>query len=118
MRRLLLLRSLARLEPGKPFRRSGDTIERAAEIREIDECQQQTRDPEDVHVGEEGKQAQHGDDLELQLVPAMGHALGQGVDAQEQQAEGDDGDKQENAGAQEHGIGPVRTWQEEGQVMG
>ena len=38
------------------------------EVRNIDQRQQQTCDPEDVHMGEKGEQAQHGDDFELKLM--------------------------------------------------
>src|SRR5580692_12195539 len=48
--------------------RSRDTRQRGGEIGQIDQGEQQPRDPEDVDVGEEREQPEHGDDLELQLL--------------------------------------------------
>jgi hypothetical protein len=40
-------------------------------IRQVDKRQQQTGNPENVHVGEERYQTQNGDDLELKLFVAQ-----------------------------------------------
>jgi hypothetical protein len=48
-------------------------------------------------MGEESNQPQHGNNLELQLVPAVRDPLGQGVQPQEKNAEPDNGDYQNNA---------------------
>ena len=42
-------------------------------------AEQQARDPENVLMGEQRQQAQHGDNLELDLLRLVGHALGQRV---------------------------------------
>src|SRR5258705_13876986 len=60
--------TFARLEPSDLLGRSGNPAERAAKIWNIDHRKQQTRHPEKMDVGEEGKKAQDGDDLELQLL--------------------------------------------------
>jgi len=47
-----------------------------------------------VDVGEERKKAEDGDDLELQLVASMGHALRHGVQPKEYAAEHQNGEQQ------------------------
>src|SRR5215217_4586929 len=42
--------------------------QRSREVWNVDEGEEQADHPEDVLVGEERQQAQHGDDLELQLL--------------------------------------------------
>ena len=76
--------------------RPRDPVERAAEIGNVDQREQQAGHPEDMHVREQGKQAQHGDDLELQLVALVRHALGKGVQAQETDTDRQNGDDQED----------------------
>ena len=47
----------------------------------------QARNPEDVHVGEQRDQAEHRDDLELQLVSPVRDPLWQRMQAKKQNAE-------------------------------
>src|SRR5262249_53549583 len=74
---------------------------RAAEIGKVDQRQQQTGNPEDVLVREQGNEAQHGDDLELQLVAPVRDALGQGVQSEEQDTDAQNG-AEENHGHDHH----------------
>ena len=46
---------------------------------------------------EEGQQAQHGNDLELDLVGLVRHALGQGMQAEKQEADRQHGEDQNTA---------------------
>ena len=77
----------ARLHAGDLFGRSRDPAEGVAEIGHVDHRKQQTRDPEDVHVREERNEAEHGNDFELHLVGLVRDVFGQGVQAEEQNAE-------------------------------
>src|SRR4051812_49884428 len=64
---------------GNALDRVGDAAYRRAEIGQVDHREQQARDPEDMQVSEKRDQAENGDDLELQLVRFVRHALGQAV---------------------------------------
>src|SRR5262249_21111832 len=70
-------RAFARLEPSEFFGRPGDSPERGAKIRQVDQRQQQSGDPEDMHMREERDQPQDGDDLELYFLAFVSHVLGQ-----------------------------------------
>ena len=50
-----------------------------------------------MHVREEGQQAQHRDDLELELLRLVRHALGQGVQPQKQEADRQHGETRNTA---------------------
>src|SRR5215510_16237277 len=49
-----------------------------------------------MHMREEGNETQDGDNLELQLVGSMRHALWQGMQPKEQNAEHQDGEPQDD----------------------
>ena len=85
---------LAGRHAGHLLERPGDPAQRPSEVGKVDQGEQQASHPEDVHVGEEGQQAQHGDDLELQLVGLVRHALGQRVQAKEQDTDRQHGQDQ------------------------
>ena len=85
--------------------------ERGPEIRKIDESQQQSRNPEDVHVREEGQQTEHCDDLELQLMALVGHALRQRMQAQEENTD------RQHRNDQEDGQTAIRTSVSPGAAM-
>ena len=53
---------------GNALDRIGNTAHRRAEIRQVDQGKQQPCDPEDMHVGKELYQPEHGDKFELQLL--------------------------------------------------
>ena len=74
-----LVSRVARRGVGDTLDGIGNAAHRRAEIRQVDHGEQQARDPEDMHVGKERDQAEHGDDLELQLLRLVRHALGQAV---------------------------------------
>jgi hypothetical protein len=109
--------ALARRDAGDLLKGSRDPAERPPEVRNVDQCKQQARHPEDVHVGEEGEQAQYGDDLELQFVGLVRHALGQGVQPQEQEADRQHGDHQKHRHDHHEDIGLAGRGDERWQVM-
>ena len=102
---------------GDALVRAGDAQHRTDEVGDVDHGQQQARHPEQMNVGEQRKQAEHRDDLELQLVAAMGHALRHGVQPKEQDADTQDGGKQNEAGDHQQRIGAIRAGQEGRQVV-
>jgi hypothetical protein len=55
---------------------SCDPAERGAKIGQVDQCQEQTRYPKDMHVCEERDKAQDSDDLELHFVGLMRYSIG------------------------------------------
>src|SRR5262249_51533441 len=57
--------------------------ERCAEIGQVDQRKQQTRDPKNVHMREQRNKTQDSDNLELQLVGSMRHALWQRMQPKE-----------------------------------
>jgi hypothetical protein len=96
----------------------GDAAHRRAEIRQVDQGQQQSRNPEDMHVGEKRNQAEDGDDLELQLLRFVRHALGQAVQFPVQGAHPQEGRHKEKAHHHHQGVRPVGTGNEKRQMMG
>ena len=90
---------------GEPFERQRDRVHRGREVGQLDQREQQRRDPEDAVVGEERQQREHGDELQLHLVGAMRHVLGQRVELQVDQADRNDGDEQKDG---HHRHQPVR----------
>ena len=67
-----------------------------AEIRKIDQREQQARDPEQMHMGEERQKSQDGDDLKLQFLRLVRHPFGQRVQTQIEIADRQDGDDQKD----------------------
>jgi hypothetical protein len=88
----------------KLFERQRHRVHRQREVRQLDECEQEGRNPEDVVVSEEREQRQNSDELKLHLVGPVRHVLGEGVEPEIDQADGDDGDNQKG---QHHGHQPV-----------
>lgn len=75
----------------RPGRKAGhalgsfrDAVQRREEIRHIHQRQQQGDDPKHIIVREQRQQAQGCHNLELQLLPLVGHALGQRMQVQEE----------------------------------
>jgi hypothetical protein len=75
--------------------RCRDPAHPTAKVGDIDQREQQSCDPEKVDVGEEGKKAQYGDNLKLELVRPVRHALRQRVQTQKHQTERQNGPDQE-----------------------
>ena len=86
-----VLVALPRCDLRDLLQRPRHAAQRSAEVRQVDERQQKTRHPEDVLMREERDQAQHGHDLELQLLALVGDPLGQRVQPQEDRAYGQHG---------------------------
>src|SRR5262245_31709068 len=93
--------TLAGVKASHFLRRSSDPAERVAEIGEVDQRQQQTGYPENVHVREQSDESQHRDDFKLDLVCLVGHPLGQGMQAKEENSEAQNGERQ-NHGHDNH----------------
>src|SRR5262245_42189029 len=83
------------LYAGDFLRGCRDPGEWRAEIRQIDHGKQQARYPKNMHMCEQGNETQDSNNLELQLVGSMRHALGQGMQPKEHNAEHQDGERQE-----------------------
>src|SRR5262245_16187230 len=58
----------ARRSVRNPLDRTCDALQRRAEIRDVDQGEQQSCDPEDMHVRKERDQAENGHKFELQLL--------------------------------------------------
>lgn len=113
-----VVRACAWFHTSHLLNRARDAAKEAAKIRDVDECQQQTGDPKDVHVREEREQAEDGDDLELDLMPFMRHALRQRVQAQEQNAEPEDTQDKQDRHRDHEGVGLTRRGDEHRQMLG
>ena len=79
--------------------------------------EQEADDPEDVHVREQGYKPQHRDDLELQLVRLVRHALRQRVQAQEQVADRQHGDDQDDGHDRHQDVAFTGCLDERGHVV-
>src|SRR4026208_869367 len=77
-RRLLLIR----LDPSDLLDCRADPVEPAADIRQIDQCKQQTRNPENMHMREKRQQSQNRDNLELKLMATMCNSFRKSVQSQ------------------------------------
>jgi len=75
------------LDTGDFLNRSGDPTEWAAKIRQVDQRQEQARDPKDMHVCEQRDKAQDRDHLELHLVGLMRYSIGQSMQVKKQDTE-------------------------------
>lgn len=113
-----VVRACAWFHTSHLLNRSRDAAKETAKIRDVDECQQQTGDPEDVHVREEREQAEDGNDLELDLMPLVRHALRQRVQAQEQNAKSEDTQDKQDRHRDHKGIGLARRGDEHRQMLG
>ena len=70
---------------GELLYRPGDPLQRRLKIGQIDDRQKQAGDPERMDVREQRQQAEHGDDLELQLLVAQ--PFRQGMKSEENDAQ-------------------------------
>src|SRR5215472_5438256 len=61
--------------PCNGFRRSRDAGDRRDEVGQVDIGQQQSREPENVLVGQQRQQAQHRDNVELNLLGPVRQSL-------------------------------------------
>jgi len=107
-----------RLYTGNSFDGACDAAEEATEIRNVDEGQQQARHPENMHVREERYQAEDRNNLELDLVAFVRDALGQCVQAQEENAEADHCDSKGDRHDDHEHIGLARCGNKKGQMFG
>src|SRR4051795_66217 len=73
------LATLAGRGVGDPLDRACDTPQRRAEIWQVDHREQKAGHPENVHVRKERDDAQHGHDLELQLLRLVRHPFREAV---------------------------------------
>src|SRR3954447_1991831 len=73
------LAALAGRGVSDPLNRACDTPQRRAEIRQVDHCEQKAGHPENVYVRKERDDAEHGHDLELQLLRLVRHPFGEAV---------------------------------------
>src|SRR5262245_60673545 len=71
-----------------------------------------------MHMREEGNETQDGDNLELQLVGSMRHALWQGMQPKEQNAEHQDGEPQDDGHDDHEHVRLTRGGDERRQMMG
>jgi hypothetical protein len=71
-----------------------------------------------VDVGEEGQQAEHGNDLELDLLGFVRHALRQGVQAQEHKSDGQNGEDQNHGHRRHEDVRVLRAGNERRQMLG
>ena len=94
-----------------------DAAQRRAEIGQVDHGQQQPRDPEQMDVGKERQQAENGDDLELQLLRFVRHALGQRVQPQIDVADRQNGSDQDDANDHHQDVRVTRRGDKRGQMM-
>jgi hypothetical protein len=81
----------ARPHAGHPLNRARDAAKKATEVGKVDKRQQQSGDPENVHVREESNQSQDCDNLELHFLALVRYLLGQRMQSQVQDTETDDG---------------------------
>src|SRR4051812_32860497 len=80
-----------------PLDRACDTPERRAEIWQVDHREQKAGHPENVHVRKERDDAQHGHDLELQLLRLVRHSFGQAVQLPIERTDPEHGADQEDS---------------------
>ena len=109
--------ALARLEPGELLGRSRNAVERSAKVGQLDHRQHEADDPEDVHVREQRDQAEHRDDLGLHLVGLVREVFGQGVQAEEEDAEADHGSQQNDRRHHHQHVGVARRRDEHRQML-
>jgi hypothetical protein len=115
---LRTVRNFARHCPGDRLERSGDPAERVPEVRQIDYGEQKARYPEDVHVREEGDQAEDGDDLELEFMSLVGDALGKRMQPEEENSDGQHGPDQEQCHEDHETVGLTGSSDERRQMVG
>ena len=101
-----------------PSQRLGHVLERRREIRDGDECEQQSGDPEEVIVGEQGYKRQDGDDLELDLLSLVRNALRQGMQREIEDYDSEHHQDQEHNHDVERHVGFARRSDEHGQMVG
>src|SRR5215211_299579 len=71
-----------------------------------------------MHMGEEGQKAQHGDDLELQLVTPVRNPFGQGVQTKEQDTDRQNGNEQKHGHSHHEDVGLAGGGNERWQMVG
>src|SRR5262245_6480354 len=116
--RCLLQSVFARLYASDFLSRCRDTPQWRAKIRQVDQRKQQTRYPKNVHMCEERNETQDSDKLELQLVGLMRHALGQGMQPKEQNAEHQYAERQDDGHDDHKHVGFTRGGDERRQMVG
>src|ERR1700716_1114055 len=104
----LVLRFFARLLPGYGFYRSCYAPHWAQEVGDVDKGKKQRREPKGMLVRKEGKQAKHGDKVELNFPGFVRHPFRQRMDGQEDDASEDHARNNEHHHDVEERIGV--TW--------
>jgi hypothetical protein len=89
---------------GNPLDRTRDPAEPTREVGNVDERENQCRNPERVVVGEQPDEAQHSNNLELGLLGFVRHMLGQMVQAKEQDAKHQNRDRQDGGRYDHQGV--------------
>jgi hypothetical protein len=90
---------------------------RRAKIWQVNHGQQQANYPKDMQMGEKRNQSKNGNDLELQFVGPVRHALGQAVQLQVQIAYPKDHHHNKDAHYHYQDVRPVSAGNEKRQMM-
>jgi len=105
-----------RLYPGERFGRFCDPVERCAKIRQLDEGEEQTSYPKNVHMREQSDEAEDSDDFELYFVRPVSYPFRQRMEPEKEDAESEDG-KQQNYAHHDHEDVCLTRSRDEGRQM-
>jgi hypothetical protein len=110
--------SVSRRNSRELFGRTCNPSQRGAEVRQVYKGEQKGGDPKHMQMRKQCDQAQHRNDLELQLLRSVRKAFGQSVKVQENVSDRQDRDEQEYPHRDHENVGLIRRRDEPWQMMG